>query len=156
MQYSNLFIIQAEVGIRDDLVTEVQTCALPICFNCFDVRKLCKLGVNPCRRSRGYAFHQAPLKQLKHHIWIRTLRIRSNYIQHGFFKLHCPCTTQTLSKSVRYSRQGDGLRNLRIRHLTCFSIHNELTELQNPIRLNNRAQSLALYQERLTELRNPQ
>src|SRR5207244_8755495 len=29
------FFFQAEDGIRDDLVTGVQTCALPICFNLF-------------------------------------------------------------------------------------------------------------------------
>src|SRR5207244_8129566 len=31
MRYSVFFFFQAEDGIRDDLVTGVQTCALPIC-----------------------------------------------------------------------------------------------------------------------------
>src|SRR2546425_5250420 len=48
----NLFFFQAEDGIRDKLVTGVQTCALPICPPCRCVRALrgrARPGVRPYR-----------------------------------------------------------------------------------------------------------
>src|SRR5207244_10646425 len=59
------FFFQAEDGIRDDLVTGVQTCALPICV--FIRRTLSKASPLSCRSARRCLNERYPqITQISH------------------------------------------------------------------------------------------
>src|SRR5947208_10290325 len=56
MRLSPMFFFQAEDGIRDDLVTGVQTCALPI----FERRSAEFMKTHPRRAANPHGFFTAP------------------------------------------------------------------------------------------------
>src|SRR5258708_21930502 len=66
----DFFFFQAEDGIRDDLVTGVQTCALPICRN---VTLWPRLGPKQSRPLRATGLRMPPHPDLSTS-WIRTER----------------------------------------------------------------------------------